>query len=279
MFHPARCPSAETPSAVVPIHELSLRVLAHRAVTAEYRLLTLATPETVLRQCQPGQFFHLLCPEEGLGGPYFRRPMSIYAADPELGQLSFLYKVTGKGTRALSHLRVQDQLDVLGPLGQGFSLMPHWRSVAVLGRGVGLATLGPLVERARVAGCSVFAICSARSPRHLMSVERFRAAGAEVLTVTNSEGTSGPDHLRQVLSARHDLHRFDAVFTCGSSRLVAMLQDFAAARGLAGQVAVEQDMACGLGLCHACVRPIRKGQEISYQRVCREGPVFALEEV
>jgi len=261
------------------VAETDLPVLSNAAENAEYKLLKLKAPPELMARCKPGQFFHLLCPELRLGGSYLRRPMSIYDADPAAGVLSFLYKVTGSGTRALATLHPGERLNVLGPLGIGFDLRPEWRRIAVVGRGVGLATLAPVVDAARRSGRSVLAICSARTPDLLMSIARFQAAGAEVIAVTDSEGTSHPDRLQGILAERARAGQLDATFTCGSDRIIRMLQRLSDEFRLPGQVALEQEMACGLGMCYACVRPIRRDDGTAYLRVCREGPVFPLNEV
>jgi dihydroorotate dehydrogenase electron transfer subunit len=205
--------------------------------------------------------------------------MSIYASDAEAGTLEFLYKVTGTGTRGLATLSRGDDLSILGPLGIGFSLSESWRSVAVVGRGVGLATLAPLAAMAHQQNISVTAILSARTPEVLMSEELFRTYGATVLPVTDSEGSSGMRNVERLLRTLIDNGRVDAMFTCGSRRLTAMLQRLARETNIPGQVAVEQQMACGLGMCFCCVKTFRKSNTTQQRRVCIEGPVFNLTEV
>jgi dihydroorotate dehydrogenase electron transfer subunit len=253
-------------------------VLANQMVSGEYRHLVVRCGET-LAAAAPGQFFQLLCPPSAAGQPFLRRPMSVYAADSGRRQLEFLYKVTGAGTRGLDRLEPGDQLDVMGPLGRGFALDPHWRHVAVVGRGAGLATLAPLAGAARQAGIRVTAILSARAPELMVTEDLFHRHGAEVIVVTDAEGTSAPDEVERILRQRIRDGRCDAFFTCGSARLVAVQQRLAREFGIPGQVAVEQQMACGLGLCHCCVRDFRVGGETVHRRVCWDGPVFNLAEV
>ena len=136
----------ETPEPAA--QELDLPVLANDPVNDEYMLLVLKAPRDLLERCRSGQFFHLLCPAIGGEKPYLRRPMSIYGFYPERGELHFLYKVTGSGTRALFHLGAGDSLNVLGPLGEGFRIEPDWQRLMLVARGVGLATLAPLALEA-----------------------------------------------------------------------------------------------------------------------------------
>ncbi len=253
----------------------ALPVRSNLPVNADYRLMLLDAPEALLDACRPGQFFHLLCPSAGRDGPVLRRPMSIYGTSD--GTLRFLYKVAGKGTATLAGLAPGDRLSVVGPLGRGFHLDPDWRHILLLARGVGLATLAPLARAARLRGIAVTALCSARAPEFLMSLDLFRAEGAQVVPLLDSDGTAAVEHV-EPLVATHLAAGVDAVFTCGSARLLRLLQRQCAAHGVPGQVALEQQMACGIGMCQCCVRPFRRGEAMLSLRVCRDGPVFDLME-
>ena len=109
-----------------------------------------------------------------------------------------------------------------------------------------------------------------------MSNELFESYGGEVINVTDSEGTSSVDNVEAILLKLIGEKRADAFFTCGSNRLLILMQRLAEEHGIPGQVALEQQMACAIGMCQCCVRPIRDGDEIAHLRVCFEGPVFDL---
>jgi dihydroorotate dehydrogenase electron transfer subunit len=259
-----------------PVVERSVAVIESAPVGRRYHRLLLDAPDLSARS-RPGQFFHLLCRDGGGAGPYLRRPMSIWrcgAATP----LGFLFHVKGRGTAALAALRAGDALSAVGPLGQGFALDPRWRRILILARGVGLATLAPLTEAAAAMGIAVEAVLSARAPEDLMAAEFAGASGAQVTPVFDADGSSDPARVEATLRARLAAARPDAVFTCGSNRLFLLLQRLAAEHGIPGQVALEQQMGCGLGMCFCCVRPIRDpAGEVVNLRVCAEGPVFDLQ--
>jgi dihydroorotate dehydrogenase electron transfer subunit len=252
-------------------------VIANAPVNAEYRHLVVACGETAAAGA-PGQFFQLLCPQSGGERPYLRRPMSIYGASVAERKLEFLYKVTGAGTRGLDTLKAGDKLDIMGPLGRGFALDPAWRHIVAVGRGAGLATLAPLAKAARHGGIKVTAVLSARRPELVVSDELFRNHDADVILVTDSESTSGPANVERILRRLIAEDRCDAFFTCGSSRLLRVQQRLAHEFGLPGQVAMEQQMACGIGMCFCCVRDFNVQGEIIHRRVCWDGPVFDLME-
>ena len=239
--------------------------------------MILRAPARIL-DCTPGQFFHLRCPAHVPDQPFLRRPMSIYGYDTVRGELQFLYKVTGEGTRGLASLLPGDSLNVLGPLGQGFTIRGNWQNLLLVARGVGLATLAPLAQEARRLGRNLTAICSARAPGYLMSVDHFTGLGARVITVTDSEGTSGTDNIRRIVEREIAEQGVDAIYTCGSNRLLTLLQAIQAEHGIPGEIALEQQMACGLGMCQCCVRAFRRNGRIIHDRVCCEGPVFDMAE-
>jgi dihydroorotate dehydrogenase electron transfer subunit len=252
-------------------------VIANSAIGEEYRHLVVGCGGTALK-ARPGQFFQLLCPSSGGEQPFLRRPMSVYAADPIQGSLEFFYKVSGSGTRGLASLKVGDVLDVMGPLGAGFTLPATLRHIVVVGRGAGLATLAPLAKEASAQAISVTAILSARRPDHLFSARLFQSHGAEIIAVTDQESTSGPANVERILRRLILEGRCDALYTCGSSRLLRVQQRLAQEFDIPGQVAMEQQMACGLGLCFCCVKDFNVGGEIVHRRVCWEGPVFDMKE-
>ncbi|WP_084864233.1 dihydroorotate dehydrogenase electron transfer subunit [Salibaculum halophilum] len=270
-------PAQLEPSKERSIHEVVGTVVTHRDAASGYRLLELDVPQEAL-DCRPGQFFHILCPVDGQSQPFLRRPMSIFGYDRDAGRLSFLYKVSGIGTAALSGLDEGDRLNVVGPLGNGFTIPQNARHLVLVARGVGLATLAPLAQEARRLGLGLKAICSARSPEHLMSIDHFRALGAEVIPVTDSEGTSDPEQLRSLLDGLAEADEMDMIYTCGSNRLLKLCQQVGRDAGIPGEIALEQQMACAIGMCQCCVRPFRRGGAVVQERVCREGPVFDIQE-
>ena len=260
--------------AAFSVADHSLPVLQSAAVGRRYHRLVLDAPDLAVRT-RPGQFFQLLCGDGG-GLPFLRRPMSVWRAGG--GQLGFLFNVAGRGTAALASKRPGDTLSALGPLGVGFRLDPAWRRILIVARGVGLATLAPLVDHAARQGMAVDAVLSARAPSDLMAAEFAGQSGARIHAVFDADGSSDPAALGAVLRDLVARLRPDAVFTCGSARLLRLLQHVAAEAGISGQVAIEQQMACGLGMCFCCVRPIRRpAGSLVDLRVCTDGPVFDLQ--
>src|SRR5882724_9850976 len=141
----------------IPAEESLAPVISHEWVNAEYKHLVVdASPKALA--VRPGQFFNLLCPAPDQGELWLRRPQSVYRIDRAKGRLEFLYKCVGRGTNGLATLKYGHDLNMVGPLGIGFTLRPQWKNIVVLGRGVGLATMGPISQLAGENGVKVTAI-------------------------------------------------------------------------------------------------------------------------
>jgi dihydroorotate dehydrogenase electron transfer subunit len=253
-------------------------VIANAQVNRDYRHLILEAPPIALT-VEAGQFFHLACPSVGEERPFLRRPMSVYRFDREAGRIEFLYKVTGIGTRGLAMLAPGDTLDCFGPLGIGFTLAPGTRHVLMLARGVGLATMAPLAEMAVRHGAHVTAILSARNPGLIMSADYLKEVGAEIVEVHDENGSSAVPAVENLIRRLHAERPFDLLTTCGSNRLMLLLQKLGKELAIRGQVAIEQHMACGIGMCFCCVREFHPTPDkTTFRRVCIEGPVFDLQE-
>jgi dihydroorotate dehydrogenase electron transfer subunit len=260
----------------IPAEETLCPVVSQAWVNSEYKHLVVeASPKALA--VKAGQFFNLLCPSPDVGELFFRRPQSVYRIDRKRGRIEFLYKCVGRGTRGLATLAKGDDLNMVGPLGVGFRLDPAWRHIVVLGRGVGIATLGPISQLARETDVGVTAILSARDKDFVMADTLFREAG-EVVSVLDTDGTSAVDNVGKILDGLIGQKRADAFFTCGSNRLFQLMKRLGKMHNVPGQVAMEQVMACGLGPCYVCVRTFEVGGKKELRRVCIEGPVFDMQE-
>jgi dihydroorotate dehydrogenase electron transfer subunit len=252
-------------------------VVSNVAVNAEYRHIVLKVHAHALT-AYAGQMFHLLCPSPDGAEVWMRRPMSVYRVDRANSQVEFLYKAEGRGTRGMAMLDPGADFNLAGPLGNGFRLEPGWKNIVVLGRGVGLATLAPLSQLAAENNVGVTAILSSRNPAVVMSKDFFEELGARTITVLDSDNTSAVDNVEKILEDLIAQNKADALFTCGSNRLLKLMQRLGKAHGIPGQVAMEQIMVCGFGACYVCMRTFFVNGEKVLRRVCRDGPVFDMQE-
>jgi dihydroorotate dehydrogenase electron transfer subunit len=252
-------------------------VVSNKFVNEEYKHLVMTVHERAL-EARAGQMFHLLCPSPDSAEVWMRRPMSIYRVNKDAGQLEFLYKVEGRGTQGMASLAPGDDFNIAGPLGVGFEIDATWKNIVVLGRGVGLATLAPLSQLAAEKGVGVTAILSARNQNVVMSKDLFESYGAHTIAVVDTDESSSVENVEMLIERLIAKKRADAFFTCGSNRLLKLAQRIGKKYSIPGQVAVEQIMVCGFGACYVCVRTFEVEGRKVLKRVCREGPVFDLQE-
>jgi dihydroorotate dehydrogenase electron transfer subunit len=259
------------------VGEFISTVVSNEWVNDEYKHVVLKVhPHAV--KAYAGQMFHLLCPSPDGAEVWMRRPMSVYRVDRANGQVEFLYKTEGRGTRGMAMLEPGDDFNIAGPLGHGFTLEPAWRNIVVLGRGVGLATLAPLSQLAANNKVGVTAILSARNPGVVMSRNLFEGIGAKTITVLDSDGSSAVENVEEILGGLIAEGKADAFFTCGSNRLLKLMQRLGKKHSIPGQVAMEQIMVCGFGACYVCMRTFEVDGKRVLRRVCRDGPVFNMQE-
>lgn len=224
----------------------------------------LAPPVT--RLARPGQFVMVTVPG---GGFLLRRPISLYTVRGD--RVGLLVESRGAGSERLVDLEVGEGVDVAGPLGTGFPTAAVSGALLV-GGGIGCAPLQFLAETLERGGAHVTAVLGFRDGRQARVAGAFDMAR---LWVTTEDGSLGRRGMVTDLLADLDVPSSTTVFCCGPLPMVGAVQRWAAASGLRGFASLEAHMACGTGSCHGCVVDTRRG----YQRVCSEGPVFALDEV
>jgi dihydroorotate dehydrogenase electron transfer subunit len=241
-----------------------------RRRTGAYQALTLVAPG-IAEHARPGQFVHLLAGDDR-SFP-LRRPFSVHKVERlggSLGTVEVVFDVVGAGTRALARLRPHEVVDALGPLGRPFDPPEAPAGCLLVGGGYGTAPLFFLATELRARRCRVdFVIGAATAGRLLDAMEAKRLGHS--LTVTTDDGSAGrrglvTDPLPGLLASTGA----ERVYACGPMPMLAAVSRLAAAAGVPCQVAVEEQMACGTGICFSCVVPV--GGRMA--RSCLEGPVF-----
>lgn len=229
----------------------------------------------------PGQFLHVKC-SEGLD-PILRRPLSIHFVEADKGLVYILYRVSGRGTSLLSKMKPGEQIDVLGPLGKGYTLPQKGESIAVLGGGIGAAPLFFLLSEIKKEYDSklesVSVLLGAANGDMILGADKLAAMGFSVHIATDdgSRGFKGTvvDLYLQVASD----NKPQRVYACGPK---IMLKGLAAVvePSIRTEISIEEYMGCGLGVCLSCVCKIRgpKGEPVN-AHVCTDGPVFDLKRV
>jgi dihydroorotate dehydrogenase electron transfer subunit len=200
--------------------------------------------------------------------------------DADGGRVTLLYKVVGRGTAALAHVRPGDAVEVMGPLGRGFPATSKGVPLLV-GGGYGVAPLHFLAKRLKDPRAVLFV--GGRTKDDLLALDRFAALGVEVRVATN-DGSAGAkgfvtgplDEALDGLRARGE--EFE-LFTCGPDGLLKAVAERAVAAGMPGWISMDRHMICGVGACFACIQKVRRAGAIFNARCCMDGPVFKAEEL
>ena len=250
------------------------RIVAREEVAPDHVELLLSAEE--LAGARAGQFCHVLTP--GM----LRRPLSFSRIDPKKGEAGILLQVVGSGTAWLYDQHVGEELDLLGPLGQGFEEPNPELPWLLVGGGVGIPPLYAALQSWQASMKEpIAAILGARTATAIIMVEDFRERGIYPL-ITTDDGSLG--RFGTVVGPFVEwMERYPSsqVMACGPTPMLAALQGAGKVQEGFLQLCMEQRMGCGVGACLACVVPARPIGEDGpcYRRVCTEGPVFHGEEL
>lgn len=252
-------------------------ILSNVQVNLRYWLMKIKISDWNVDIVKPGQFFHIrTCNEDT---PLLRRPFSIYKINEAENTLEFLYLVKGVGTKKLAERKSKESLDILGPLGNFFTLDSKRGGMLLIARGVGIATLSALAFDAARSNIPCYAILSARKKEDILIEKELSRLGVKTFVVNDEDGSSDVQFVKEQAEYIIQTHRIDSLYTCGSKRLSRLSKELATRFNLFAEIALEENMGCALGACYACVCDIQEENEIRTTRICQEGPVFPLKKV
>ena len=241
-----------------------------------YHAMTVLAPG-IAEATRPGHFLAVQ-----VGGAesalLLRRAFAIYDVQSRGlygGTVEFVFSVNGKGTAWLAGRRPQDKVDVVGPLGKPFRLPRERVTATLVGGGYGSAPLLPLAAALIQRGCKVHMVLGAGGADRLFGQMEAKRISSS-LVVTTDDGSAGErGRVSDVLPGVLQRTGTDVVYACGPMGMLQAVADQAAERGLPSQVAVEESMACGIGVCMTCVLPVVGDDgQTRMVRSCVEGPVF-----
>lgn len=252
------------------------KILEHRCVVGDYRLLVLDAPN-IAAEVVPGQFVHVRIPQ--LEGSALRRPFSLYKAEDST--ISILYKVIGRGTAALATAIIGSELDVMGPFGNGFPVPSENITPLLVAGGYGVAPLYLLATRCLKKGVLFVGGATAAD---ILCVENFEKIGWDVriATMDGSQGSNGlvTDIIDEWLAESNCPATDQELFACGPDGMLKALGERSIAGGIKGWLSLDKHMGCGVGACLACVQKLRAADGKEYWgRVCKDGPVFEAREI
>jgi dihydroorotate dehydrogenase electron transfer subunit len=266
-------------------------VLSHKKYGEPYHALTIVAPD-IGERIRPGQFVNIKC---GTNRDHIlRRPFSVYRVHKRGGWAStieIVFDLRGAGTEYLSLLRGHSTVDLVGPLGRGFALPKRRAHCLLVGGGIGATPLFFLADELRNEGHRVDFVLGARSSGLLLNPIEARRV-ASVCAITTDDGSQGDKgRVTDVLAQTLDRCDTEVVYACGPHPMLAAVSRVCVEKKIPVQVAVEELMGCGYGVCMTCVMPLQKpakkeGSRLSsrpntdeedqvvYARSCTEGPVF-----
>lgn len=217
---------------------------------------------------KPGQFAHIYLP-----GRTLRRPISICDIDKERGTLRIVFQIRGEGTAELAEFMPGTFLDVLAPLGKGFTLEEHHKKALFVGGGIGVP---PLLAAAKHYGANASVAIGFRNAETVILEKDFKEAGCQVQVATD-DGSYGYHGL--VIDLIKD-EKPDIIYACGPTPMLKAVCRFAEENGIKCEISLEERMACGIGACLGCACKLRNEDGTEYMgHVCKNGPVFNYQSV
>jgi dihydroorotate dehydrogenase electron transfer subunit len=225
------------------------------------RVVQLKCPE-IAHDALPGQFVMVQCGEETV----LRRPLSIHQAEGD--RLALLYAVIGTGTQWLTSRRPGEKIDLLGPLGNGFTVHPDSRNLLLIAGGMGIAPLYYLAEYAVRQGRVVNLLYGTANN------DRYHVPSGVTEVAATEDGSVGYQGMITMLIPQY-LDNTDQVFACGPLPMYRDMATMPELKNKPVQVSLEMRMGCGFGVCYSCTIRTTNG----LKQVCKDGPVFELNEI
>ncbi len=220
----------------------------------------------VVDVAKAGQFVHILAK-----GHTLRRPISIADINKENSTLRVVFEVRGNGTKEIANVNEGENLDILAPLGRGFTLLDKDKKVILIGGGIGTPPMLPL---AKYYGENATVISGFRTSSIAILGEEFdKCAGKNILcTDDGSAGVKGfvTTALEEILATEKP----DMIYTCGPTPMLRAIAKIAEEKGVNCEVSLEERMGCGVGACLVCACKTRKNDKEIMSHVCKDGPVY-----
>ena len=251
---------------------LDMTVTENKVLGSLYGLLKLVPSDgSKLPLTRAGQFVQVEIADSKT--TYLRRPISVNYIDEATNSLWLLVRKAGEGTRHLTAASVGHKINVIPPLGNGFSMdVKTSDRLLLVGGGVGVAPLLYLGYKLREAGCEPEFLLGARSAADLLMLEEFEKVGK--VYCSTEDGSAGEKGLVTANSAFNT--RYDRIYCCGPMPMMKAVAAVAKGKNIECEVSLENRMTCGLGACLCCVEKKADGHNVC---VCTEGPVFNTKEL
>jgi dihydroorotate dehydrogenase electron transfer subunit len=257
--------------------QLKVKIIENKKVAHGFYKIRIESAY-LAKNTNPGQFLEVKCSDSNK--PLLRRPLGAHRILKN--GVEMLYEIVGKGTELLSNKNKGENLDIIGPLGNGFTLprtsKHEFRTPILIAGGIGVAPLLALAEKIALNRPGSHVIIGAKTKNGILCEKEFKDLGCFVM-VSTEDGSKGHKgyatsilkHLLKTINCQSS-----AIYACGPCPMLKAVSQMARLINAPCQVSLEERMACGVGVCLGC--PVKiKGQE--YKMVCKDGPVFNSEEI
>lgn len=209
-------------------------------------------------------------------GYTLRRPISICGIDKSKGTLRIVFEVRGNGTKELSETQTGELIDMIAPLGNGFTLNDDIKKVVLIGGGIGTPPMLPLAE---IYGEDATVITGFRNASAIILQDDFKKTGAKTILCTDDGSTGIKGLVTNPLEDILKSEKVDLICACGPTPMLKAITKLADTFNVECQVSLEERMGCGIGACLVCACKINKNGEEQMLHVCKNGPVFNSKEV
>ncbi len=261
------------------ISQFTSSVISKEKLSEKIFKLTLSS-SYISKNAKPGNFVHIKVSPHPY--PLLRRAFSLHYVNIQKKSFDILFKVVGKGTEILSEKSPEDTLDLLGPIGNSFSLPPKGKMVMLVAGGMGIAPLWFLFTNLikKIDKERLLFFLGAKTKKELLYCEKLKELGAN-LRVTTDDGSYGTKglvtdvFLKEIKKGKAGSKKL-MVYSCGPEEMLKKMSEISKRYDLPCQISLEGSMACGVGACWGCVVRLANG---GYKRVCIDGPVFDAREV
>ncbi|MFQ5868554.1 MAG: dihydroorotate dehydrogenase electron transfer subunit [Candidatus Zixiibacteriota bacterium] len=268
-------------------YQLDATVAAIRSIAPSLFRMTLHCP-AIARSSHPGNFVHILTSKAG--EPFWRRAYSVHDTDTAAGIFEIIFKVVGRGTSSLSRMKRGNMLNLLGPLGNSFTLPSKRNIVALISGGVGVPPLHflakHLIRKENLPPGNILFFVGARTKAEHFCLSEMRKLKLKSFPATD-DGSFG--HRGFVTSCFEEAMQSTSlplddlkVYTCGPEEMLKEMAKLSAKYNIPCEASLETAMPCGIGACMGCAVKVKGTQDresFDFKRVCKDGPVFPLEKI
>ncbi len=222
----------------------------------------------IAKKAKEGQFVQVKA-----DGFFLRRPISLGGITEDT--IRIIFEIKGDGTKAIANIKEGDMIDVMGPLGHGFTVSDQ-KKVILIGGGIGTPPMLPLAEDFKE---NATVILGFRSKEQVILKEDFEKTGAKVIICTNDGSMGEKGFVTDVLKTLID-EKPDMIYSCGPNVMLKAVATMANENDIPCEVSLEERMACGVGACLGCACKTKSHDGTSsHAHVCKNGPVFDSKEV